>query len=205
MQTPGRKRAAVTDLRSHLRFWITVAGGVGTDLVSKRLAWHYLGAPSHNGTHGGSTDLLPGWVELVTSNNPGVVFGIDFSNTLGPTWGPLLTILLTAATCGLVFYLFASASRRHWGTHILTGLVLAGAIGNLYDRAVYGHVRDFLHFTRSVTLFGRTFEWPYIFNVADIWLVAGVIGLVVASIVGPRRDARCRESDAETDRERSKA
>ncbi|GAG47488.1 unnamed protein product, partial [marine sediment metagenome] len=49
MQTPGRKGPAVTDGASHWRLWLTVGLGVAADLVSKYLAWNFLGGPSESG------------------------------------------------------------------------------------------------------------------------------------------------------------
>ncbi|NJS15352.1 MAG: hypothetical protein HC788_13065, partial [Sphingopyxis sp.] len=61
------------------------------------------------------------------------------------------------------------------------GLVLAGALGNLYDRVVYGAVRDMLHMFPGVELpFGWTWPnglrdvWPWVFNGADVSLLVGV-------------------------------
>jgi len=45
------------------------------------------------------------------------------------------------------------------------GLILAGTLGNLFDRVVFGRVRDFLYYH-------HWFEWP-VFNVADCFLVCG--------------------------------
>ena len=52
------------------------------------------------------------------------------------------------------------------------GLVMAGAISNVIDRLVHGAVADFFLFHVG------GFEW-YVFNLADVWIVAGVIGLVL--------------------------
>src|SRR5436305_586252 len=51
------------------------------------------------------------------------------------------------------------------------GLILAGTLGNLYDRIVFSGVRDFLHWYRY-------FDWP-VFNIADCCLVCGA-GLLLA-------------------------
>jgi lipoprotein signal peptidase len=56
------------------------------------------------------------------------------------------------------------------------GLILAGTLGNLFDRVVFGGVRDFLHF--------YWFEWP-VFNVADSFLVCGAALLLLQAFVAP--------------------
>ena len=60
---------------------------------------------------------------------------------------------------------------------VALGLILGGTIGNLYDRLVFGGVRDFLYFYKI--------EWP-VFNVADCCLVVGAgVLLVQALFVAP--------------------
>lgn len=58
---------------------------------------------------------------------------------------------------------------------IALGLILGGTLGNLFDRVVFGGVRDFLHF--------YLFEWP-VFNVADSCLVVGAGLLLVQALFG---------------------
>jgi signal peptidase II len=53
------------------------------------------------------------------------------------------------------------------------GLVIGGALSNVIDRLVHGAVADFFLFHIA------TFEW-YVFNIADVWIVAGVVGLVLS-------------------------
>jgi len=54
--------------------------------------------------------------------------------------------------------------------------VLGGALGNLYDRILYGKVRDFIFLTLNIS--GKDI-WPWIFNIADVALVVGVFGLLL--------------------------
>jgi signal peptidase II len=158
--------------------------GLLIDLAGKHVAWRFLGPPPESGGRGAPLDLVPGWLQLVTSENPGIVFGFDFAHALGfgPGWGRAVTIALTAATCGFIFYLFAVSRPSQRWLHVLSGLVLAGALGNLYDRLAFGYVRDFLQISGHVTLFGRTLAWPYVFNIADLYLVMGVLGVAAACL-----------------------
>jgi len=181
MPTPGRKRRALTDRASHARLWLTASAGVLLDLLSKFLAWQRLGVPADSAARGEPHELLPGWLRLVTSRNPGIVFGIDPAEdfSLGVTGGRAVTILLTLATCALIFYVFARSRPDQKFMHTWCSLVLAGAVGNLYDRLAFGYVRDFIQITKQVSLGGWTFGWPYIFNVADVYLVAGVLAIAL--------------------------
>jgi lipoprotein signal peptidase len=78
---------------------------------------------------------------------------------------------VSAAAAGaiLIWVTRHGPGREKWLCAAL-GLILGGAIGNLYDRLVFGGVRDFLHLYR--------FGWP-VFNVADCCLVIGAVLLIV--------------------------
>jgi signal peptidase II len=65
---------------------------------------------------------------------------------------------------------------------IALGLIIGGAIGNGLDRLLIGGVADFF----SLHAFG--YYW-YVFNIADVAIVAGVVALLYDSIVGSRNDA----------------
>ncbi len=108
-------------------------------------------------------------VELKLSTNPGVVFGLAM-----PRW---LVQVATAVTILMVGGFFATSSAADRWLHIATGFILAGALGNLYDRlfsvvALPGvepiryQVRDFIDCS--------ALWYPWVFNVADAWLVTGV-------------------------------
>ena len=61
------------------------------------------------------------------------------------------------------------------------GLIIGGALGNGIDRALYGAVMDFAFF--HVEIGGKAFNW-YVFNLADVAIVAGVAALLYDSVVG---------------------
>jgi signal peptidase II len=60
------------------------------------------------------------------------------------------------------------------------GLIIGGAIGNAIDRLAYGWVADFVFF--HISTLNWRFNW-YVFNLADVAIVAGVIGLLYDSLV----------------------
>ncbi|MBL7134895.1 MAG: signal peptidase II [Phycisphaerae bacterium] len=114
-------------------------------------------------------------LRLSLSTNPGVVFGLPMP--------PTLVAVATVVTILLVGWFFAvSPAGARW-THAALGLILAGALGNFYDRMIAAvwipnlptpitlQVRDFLDLS-EVHVLGL--NYPYIFNVADVWLVIGV-------------------------------
>jgi len=64
-------------------------------------------------------------------------------------------------------------------TALSLGLIIGGAIGNAIDRLAYGWVFDFVYF--HVRTAGFRFDW-YVFNLADVAIVAGVVGLLYESL-----------------------
>jgi signal peptidase II len=87
-------------------------------------------------------------------------------------------------------------------SHVGLALVLAGGIGNMVDRVSVGAVRDFLHlFPRRELPFGLRWpggsdEWfPWVFNVADMELIAGMCLLMLAVHLSDRRAARAKAAE----------
>jgi signal peptidase II len=197
MQTPRRKGLAVADRPSHLRLWLTLAVGAAVDLGTKYWAWAALGGPLDEG--GRQVDVIDGWLRFVDTRNPGIVFGINFADypALGPTGGRILTIGLAFLTAALIFYVFAASRLVQRWLHIACGLVLAGAAGNLYDRIGFGYVRDLIQFTGQIDIAGHHFSWPYIFNVADVYLVVGVAVLAIYFLLAPgsKREGAAKKKD----------
>lgn len=120
--------------------------------------------------------------------NPGAVFGIGAERPLAIIAFTVLALLLGV----LMFALRTTAQAK--ALHLAFGLAAAGAIGNFWDRAAYGRVRDFLHALPGRRLPGGA-TWPgtqnpelfpWVFNIADLLLLAGMIML----LIGWRRGAR---------------
>lgn len=114
------ERWAITHVPSHLRLWSVAVIGLGVDLWSK--AWAFSELAPHE-----SRTLIKNLASLRLSLNPGALFG------LGAGFAP---IFVGASVLALLFvlYLFANSTTSRWSLHVALGLVLAGAIGNLYDR-----------------------------------------------------------------------
>ena len=113
---------AFTHLFSHLRFWVIAVIVFWFDLWSKSWAFTVLGPSEARPAFG---HLL----EFRRSINAGAVFGF-FKGQVG------LFIVASLFAFGFVFYLFATSARTQRVLHLALGLILAGALGNLYDRAV---------------------------------------------------------------------
>jgi signal peptidase II len=81
-------------------------------------------------------------------------------------------ITLAVVISGWVLHWARRDGFTRWG-QISAGLLIGGAAGNVVDRVAYGYVADFLNMSCC------GIENPYAFNVADIAIFAGAIGLVL--------------------------
>lgn len=111
--------------------------------------------------------LVAGVLELRYTINDDTAFSV--LRTLGIERTPAPLLAVSAFALLLIALAWAINARRSASRveHVGFALVVGGALGNVIDRALRGHVIDFIHLTR----------WP-VFNVADIAVVAGVLVLV---------------------------
>ncbi|MFT4150838.1 MAG: signal peptidase II [Paracoccaceae bacterium] len=117
----------------------------------------------------GVIEVVPRLVTFRMAWNRGVNFGL-FANDAGlMKW---LLIIVALAISAWV-WLWIRRSRAGKWAQISAGVLIGGAIGNVVDRLAYGAVADFL----NVSCCG--IENPYAFNVADIAIFAGALGLVL--------------------------
>ena len=125
--------------------------------------------------HRGTVRVTP-FFDLVLAWNIGISFGW-FQNE-NQTAQLALMVVKAAAVIALAIWM--ARSRTLLATLGL-GLIIGGAIGNAIDRLAYGAVVDFALF--HVQIGGNTFNW-YVFNLADVAIVAGVIALLYDSFLG---------------------
>jgi signal peptidase II len=123
----------------------------------------------------GAVRVTP-FFDLVLAWNVGISFGW-FQND-----GQFAQIALMAvkAVAVVVLAIWMTRSRTLLATLAL-GLIIGGAIGNGIDRLAYGAVVDFALF--HVQIGGKPFNW-YVFNLADVAIVAGVAALLYDSFLG---------------------
>jgi lipoprotein signal peptidase len=108
------------DSRAHARLWVTAIGALAFDLASK--SWAFQSLSPHE-----ARPFVPGLVEFRRSLNDGAVFG-SFTGYVG------LFIIASVGALFFVLYLFSQSARTHRSLHVALGLILSGALGNLYDR-----------------------------------------------------------------------
>lgn len=136
--------------------------------------------------------------------NRGAVFGLGSDKQVF-----FIVFTLFALAAGL--FIFGRYTRqRHRLAHVALGLILAGGIGNLYDRIMFGVVRDFLHMLPGWNLpFGRRWPggspnlFPWVFNIADVMLLCG-IGLLMIHINRVEKERSLEEESGELTRTKQK-
>ena len=148
------------------RLGLTVA--LSTCLIDQAHKWWMLGI--YRIQDKGRVAITP-FLDLVYAKNVGISYGM-MPGWLGP-W--VLFAFAIVASIGLYLWLVRGPTTRLVACSL--GLVIGGAIGNAIDRLVLGGVADFF----SAHAFG--FYW-YVFNLADVAIVAGVAGLLYDSIRG---------------------
>jgi signal peptidase II len=125
----------------------------------------------------GRVPITP-FLDLVYVKNIGISYSLlDQDSYQGQL---LLAAFGVAATFALWVWLARGAGNRLMAVSL--GLIMGGALGNAVDRVRLGGVADFF----SLHAFG--FYW-YVFNIADVAIVAGVAGLLYDSFLASRKDA----------------
>ena len=125
--------------------------------------------------HRGTVKVTP-FFDLVLAWNIGISFGwFQNDNAIAQA---ILMAVKAAAVIALAIWM--ARSKTVMAT-VALGLIIGGAIGNAIDRIVYGAVVDFALFHLQIG--ENTFNW-YVFNLADVAIVAGVIALLYDSLVG---------------------
>jgi len=126
-----------------------------------------------------SRKIIPGFFDIVRSENRGVAFGL-FNDSTSEWRTTLLALLAIAAVAGVSVVLWRADRLdrfSRWGF----ALILGGAAGNVVDRILYGRVTDFLLF------YIRDYQWPA-FNVADSAIVIGSV-LLALGLLRPKTQA----------------
>lgn len=183
------------------RFLLTAAVGVAIDLLVKHWADDRLSIPRWPGQMP-SVDVIPGWLKLEWTPNHGAALGFF----QGYRW---LFLIVSAGAVIFLSYLFSTSRRDQRGYQIILGMLMAGVLGNLYDRVFLGYVRDMIHIfpgrrwppiiARHLPAFWSTPEWfPWIFNIADSLLCVGVTLMMIYSFIHPTPEPRPDQSNVQS-------
>jgi signal peptidase II len=129
-----------------------------------------------------SVTVIPGFFNITRIHNKGAIFG-SFSQANNKLVFALLTAASLAALALVIYYFFKTPAGDKLMKVSLT-LIMAGALGNQFDRLIRGHVIDFLDF-----YVGKA-HWPF-FNAADSCITIGACLMLVILF---RRKPECSPS-----------
>ena len=110
-------------------------------------------------------DVIPPLLVFQMAWNRGVNFGLGAGADM--RW--VLIGIAIAISAAVLVWLWRSGGSTY--TYIAAGLLIGGALGNVVDRLLYGAVADFINMSCC------GFDNPYAFNVADVAIFAGALGL----------------------------
>jgi signal peptidase II len=121
--------------------------------------------------------VLAPFFDLVMAWNRGISYGLLRQDSDAGRW--VLVVVALAAVLALAYWLAQLQDRL---PALSLGLIIGGAMGNAIDRIRFGAVADFFSFHIG------SFHW-YIFNLADVAIVAGVAGLLYDSLMASHKSA----------------
>ncbi len=163
-------------------FFCVALLGAGLDLLTKHLAFKHISGTFEE------VPVIEGFFHIGRTVNPGIIFG---------GWGnaPMLWLVVSVVAVPAILWIFWSVRKPKRILTICLGMILAGTIGNMYDRVFTGAhaVRDFIKFF-YVSAEGVPKIWP-LFNLADSFICVGVFLLSFEMLFFDER-ARRREPHA---------
>lgn len=125
-------------------------------------------------------DLLP-FLALFRTYNTGIAFSMLSS------FGDTGLIVISLVVSAFIVYLALRSTPRQLFARLGFALILGGAMGNVIDRAIYGHVVDYILF--------HTPHWSFaVFNLADVFISIGAFLVVVEEFIGWRYEVRSRDN-----------
>ena len=149
----------------HNKLIITSLGVLLIDMLSKVLVKHFIFL-------GQRIKIIKNLFYITYVKNTGAAFSIFRNNTL-------FLVILSVFVIGLLFYYLNKKDYISKIESISYGLILGGAVGNLFDRVIYGYVIDFI----DICIFG--YDYP-VFNIADMAIVFGVILVIIDMFRGEK-------------------
>jgi signal peptidase II len=155
-----------------LKAYTVALAVVALDRFSKWLVETYVSASD-------TYRVIPGFFDIVHSENRGVAFGLFNDST--SEWRTALLVVLALAAVVFVSAMLWRPEKLDRSSFWGLSLILGGAVGNVFDRIMWGRVTDFLDFYLG------TYHW-HTFNVADSAIVVGS-GLLLLDLLRPKRQA----------------
>lgn len=148
------------------RLWIIAVLCILVDQASKYgviFGFNTIGGPP--------VDVLPPFLVFSYGMNTGINFGLFAQDSETSRW---VLVGIALALC-IALVLWARRSFHRPIEFLSAGLILGGALGNVIDRLIHPGVLDFINMSCC------GIDNPYVFNLADVFIFAGAIGLVLFS------------------------
>jgi signal peptidase II len=120
--------------------------------------------------------------------NRGALWGWGGGQNGSTDMNTMFAVVSLVAALGIAYWSTRLGTRRDRLLCAALGLILAGTLGNFYDRVVFGGVRDFLHWY-------KWYDWP-VFNIADCCLVCGASLLLVHAFFTAEEQAKGASAEA---------
>lgn len=158
-----------------LRLWgrFSLAGLVAAILaLAADQAHKYWMIEAYHIADRGRVEVTP-FFDLVMIWNHGISYGLLQQDSVA---GRLLLMVFSIAAVTVLYLWMSNASSRLVAASL--GLIVGGALGNIADRVMHGAVADFFSFHYA------GYYW-YVFNIADVAITAGVIGLIIDWLITP--------------------
>ncbi|WP_420585857.1 signal peptidase II [Ruegeria sp.] len=149
-------------MRMRLLLWAALAAFL-IDQISKYLVVQVMRVAE------GNIDVLPPLLVFKYGENRGINFGLFQGDSEAARW--VLIGISLVISVGVLIWLMRTAPSKLM--LFCGGLLIGGALANVLDRVLYGYVLDFLNMSCC------GINNPFVFNLADVFIFAGAIGLVL--------------------------
>ena len=138
------------------------------DLITKQIVSHIL--------------ILHKSIKIISN-----FFYLTYTRNTGAAWSILkdqrIMLLILSVIVLFIINKYINKEKLNKSENIIYGMIIGGILGNLFDRLIYGYVIDFIDFK----IFG--YDYP-VFNLADTFIVVGIILLIIISI---RKENICKK------------
>ncbi|UWR52701.1 signal peptidase II [Phaeobacter inhibens] len=151
-------------MRAKVMIWAAILALLA-DQISKYLVVRVMDVANRGGI-----DVLPPLLGFRYGENTGINFGLFGGGTDTTRW---ILIGLSLVICVVLVIWIVRLPANARMMQLSAGLVIGGALGNVVDRLLYGYVLDFLNMSCC------GINNPFVFNVADIFIFAGAVGLIL--------------------------
>ena len=157
---------------SKTKFWLLALTAIVLDQLTKV-------AVLKNFVFAERLNIIPDFFDLTLVYNTGAAF--SFLADAGG-WQLWFFTVLAVGVSGLLGYWLSRTRRGDWRQALPYALVIGGALGNVIDRQIHGHVIDFIQWH------WRDHYWPA-FNIADCAVVGGAIGIALFGLFDGKKKA----------------